>query len=470
MESKLADRLEKAWLKPKSLPIAFALIVIAYFGLVSVLSALDGVTLTKEDYHMWAIVAFVAWCLYVGVCLFKCRLPRAKKNCVAVLFCIEAESEKLFATARSKLVSNFQSSLEHNAKIRFKALCVPKERVAKYDLKQDKDCLKLLCKTHSVLLVQVRYTADDVDDSGNFKLAVCYGVRHPEIDEDVEKVLSNDMAQLGAPIRSQRFEKKNAIDVFDFTTQALVFACQYIMGFAVLLARDGQNAVTLLLQARKIVEMNEGGYFDVGNLLQLVDDRLFWAYSLSAVISLRNFQSEHSIAHLQSMDENLELSNRIHPDTYAYYTGKAYVLVALYKDGQTAKKCIERCKEINQNSDWLYSEAFLSAYLGKKAGIVMSKYMRAFTEPYPNLVELLDYIEFVLEREPDKITLHLAAAMIYSKTGDSILTRQHLAIYLKNAPQLDRRTSEKIDNLMQSTVCDIECSQNCINCSHSEAG
>ena len=91
----------------------------------------------------------------------------------------------------------------------FFLLCVPKERVAKYDLKQDEDCLELLCKTNSILLVQVRYTTDDVDDSGNFKLTICYGVRHPEIDEDVEKALSYDMAQLGAPIRSQRFEKKN---------------------------------------------------------------------------------------------------------------------------------------------------------------------------------------------------------------------------------------------------------------------
>lgn len=470
MESKLAERLEKAWLKPKSIPIALALIVFAYFLFVSALGALDGVTLTKDDYHIWAIVAFGVWCLYIGACLFKYRLPRAKKNCVAVLFCIEAESEKLFTTARRKLVSDFQAALEHNAKIRFKALCVSKERVAKYDLKQDTDCLKLLFKTHSVLLVQVRYTTDDVDDSGNFKLTVCYGVRHPEINEDVEKALSYDMARLGAPIRSQRFEKKDAIDVFDFTTQALVFACQYIMGFAVLLAGDGQNAVTLLLQARKLVEINEGGYFDRDNLLRLVDERLYAAYYLSAAIQQRKFQSDHSIAHLLEMDKNLELSNRIHPDTYAYNLDKAYVLVCLYKDGKAAKKCIERCKEINQNNIWQYSEAFLCAYLDKSAGIVMSKYAKAFTKPYANPIELLDFIEFVLEQEPDKMTLHLAAGMIYSKTGDNILSRQHISIYLKNVPQTDRRTLEKIDKLMLSTVCGIECNQNCVSCSYREVG
>jgi len=470
MESKLTDRLEKAWLKPKSIPIAFALIVIAYFALVSILSALDGVTLTDEHYRNSAIIAFFVWCLYIGICLYKYRLPRAKKNCVAVLFCIDAESEKLFATAKSKLVSNFQSSLEHNAKIQFKALCIPKQRVSKYDLKRDQDCLKLLCKTHSVLLVQVQYTADDVDDSENFKLAVCYGVRHPEIDGDVEKALSYDMARLGAPIRRQRFEKKNAIDVFDFTTQALVFACQYIMGFAVLLAGDGTNAVTLLLQARKLVEINEGGYFDVDNLLRLVDDRLFSAYNLCAARHLGKFQNDYSIKHLEKMDENLESANCIHPDTYAYNLGKAYVLVGLYKDGSSARQCIEKCKKLDENNDWLYSEAFLCAYMGRDAGIVISKYARAFRTPYENLVELAGYIEFVLEQEPEKMTLHLAAGLIYSKIGDSILTKQHIAIYLANVPQTDRRALEKIDKLMQSTTCDVKCGQNCVNCSYREAG
>ena len=470
MESKLAERLEKVWLNPKSIPLALALISMVYFTFVATLGSLDGITLTKRIYHTIGIVFFIVWCLYSGICLAKHRLPRAPKEYVAVLFCIDTESEKLFTIAKSKLVSNFQDSLEHNAKIRFKALCIPRKRVAKYDLTQDADCLELLYKTHSVLLVQVQYTADDVDDSENFKLTVCYGVRHPEISEDVEKALSYDMAQLGAPIRKQRFDKKNAIDIFDFTTQALVFACQYIMGFAVLLAGDGQNAVTLLLQARKIAEINEGDYFNKANLLQLVDERLSAAYYLSAAIQLRKFQSDHSIAYLQEMDKNLELYNRIHPDTYGYNLDKAYVLVCLYKDGQAAKKCIERCKEINLNDSWQYSEAFLSAYLGKSAGIVFSKYAKAFKKPYTNPVELLDFIEFVLEQEPNKVTLHLAAGILYSNTGDSVLTKHHLSIYLENVPQIDRRASEKINLLLQSTECSIKCNQNCVSCSYCDVG
>ena len=470
MESKLTERLEKTWLKPQSIPIALVLIIIVYFAFVSVFGALDGVKLTKENYRTYAIVAFIAWCIYIVICLIKYRLPKTPKKCLGVLFCIEAESEKLLATATSKLVSNFQASLTHNPEIRIKALCVPKSRVSRYDLQQDEDAIKLLRKTHCVLLVQVRYTADDIDNSENFKLTVCYGVRHPKIEESVEKALAHDMAQLGAPIRNQRFEKKSAIDIFDFTTQALVFACQYIVGFAVLLAGDGKNAVVLLLQARKTVEMNEGGYFNVGNLLRLVDRRLFSSYTLSAARHLCDFQFDHSSTHLQKMDECLEAANSIQHDTYAYNLAKAYVLVALYKDGSAAKKCIEKCKKLNQNNDWLYSEAFLAAYIGKDAGIIMSKYIKAFTKSYDNLVELADYIEFILEQEPDKIALHLAAGIVYSKIGDSILTRQHISIYLSNVPQTNLRTLEKIKGVMLSTQCGIECNKNCINCAYQEAG
>ena len=64
MESKLAERLEKGWLKPKSIPIALALIIVVYFAFIAALGALDGITLTKKSYHTWCIVAFAVWCLH----------------------------------------------------------------------------------------------------------------------------------------------------------------------------------------------------------------------------------------------------------------------------------------------------------------------------------------------------------------------------------------------------------------------
>ena len=90
---------------------------------------------------------------------------------------------------------------------------------------------------------------------------------------------------------------------------------------------------------------------------------------------------------------------------------------------------------------------------------------KAITMLHENPLDLLDYIEFVLEQEPDKVTLHLAAGILYSKTGDSKLSRQHLSIYLEKVSNIDRRTLEKINRLMRETDCGIECNKNCSSCS-----
>lgn len=464
MESKLADKLEEYWLKPKSIPIALILLAIGYVLLISAVSAWDGITLNTKVYFIIGTVFVLAWGVYDIVCLISYRLPKTPKGYLSVLFCIEAESEKLLSAAKSKLVSNFNSSLMGNSKVRFRALCVSKKRVAKYNLQEDEDCLRLLQRTGSVLLVNVRYVTDDTDNSENFELMINYGVRHPHFIETAQKALSFDLSQLGSPIRSQRFDKRNTIDVFNFATQALVFACQYIVGFVALLTGDGENSLLLLQQARDTANRNDGKGFDVKSLVQLVDDRMFAAYNQVATKCLRDFQDNHSMKCLCEMETALEAANRIHPDTYSYNLGKAYALVMLHQDGAAARKCIEKCKQSNQNQDWQYSEAFLCAYAGRTPGMVMSKYNKAFMVPYENPVELADYIELVIEREPDKLMLHLAVGLIYNNMGATKLARQHLSFFLEKTERIDRRTKEKINHLMETAKCDDSCNKKCSNC------
>lgn len=88
----------------------------------------------------------------------------------------------------------------------------------------------------------------------------------------------------------------------------------------------------------------------------------------------------------------LEQSNIICMGTYSYYLLKAYILVMLHKDRTEARKCIDRCKELNPRKDWMYSDAFLCAYASNTAGHIISKYNKAFKAETTNLVQLADYI------------------------------------------------------------------------------
>jgi hypothetical protein len=110
----------------------------------------------------------------------------------------------------------------------------------------------------------------------------------------------------------------------------------------------------------------------------------------------------------------------------------------------------------------------LCAYAGRNAGFVISKYNKAFKTPYDNWLELADYIEFVLDREPNKKSLHLAAGLIYTKIEDCKLARQHLAIYLSLVSRIDCRDREKVERLMESQKCDHLCNNNCATCANTE--
>lgn len=461
---------EKTWLKPKSIPISFFTLSAIYVTLISAIGEWNGVALNATVYHIVAMAFLLIWLAYSIACIFSYRLKRAPKDCLAVLFCIDAESPKLFAAAENKLVSNFSASVSHNSDIKFKALCVSKSRVSRYDLKQDADCLSLLQKTRAVILVDVQYRTDDVDNPEHFILKIHYGVRHPKFNETAEKALVYDMGQLTSPLKDRRFEKREAVDVFEFSTQALVFACQYIIGFVLLLTGDGQNASELLRQARHTAVSNSGKGFDTERLTQVVDDRLFAAYFRIAQTCVLKFQKSSVMDCLCEADKAIELANNIHPDTYSYNLLKAYILVMVHQDGIAARKCVDKCRQSNLHQDWTYSDAFLCAYAGNAPGYVISKYNKAFKAMDLNLVELAEYIEIICAKEPDKLTLHLALGILYCRMGNNKLARWHLTFYSEQAKIIGTKDRDKISRLIQSAECDDSCDHNCSSCSNLEAG
>lgn len=461
---KLCEIIEKYWLRPTSSIFVAIVMGAAYAWAVSTLNGWEIIVLNGKWLFWMAVPFFVAWCAYTIACFVKNRLPSAPKGTVAVLFCIDAENEKLFETAKYKLVNNFNSSITNVGELRFKALCVSKARLARYDLQQKDDALAVLQRTNCVLLVRVRYTADDVDNAEKFELKIDYGVRHPAFNESATRMLSHDMSALNAPVGKQKFVKAETIDVFNFTTQTLVCACQYILGVVSLLAGDSHTALALLSRARNAATTDFSHMSGITGLIGMIDDRIYASLCQIASEYLVCFQNDMTIDALHEMRRVLRLANAIHPDTYFYNLNMAYAYIILDQDAEAAKNCVAKCKLSRENTNWMYSEAFLSAYLNHAPGSVLSKYGKALNNPYKSLSEIVEYIEFVIDREPDKVELHLAAALVYEEMGDRKLMKYHFSVYMENAKKLDRRTKEKIEAKMSGEPCGVQCDHNCSCC------
>lgn len=461
---KLLEWLEKVWLRRRSIPLVAIITVVAYIVLISFIADWEWLEIGIME-CAWIAVAFIGfWGCYTVVCIAKDRLPKAPGKKLAVLFVIDAESKLLFEAAKFKLVDNFARLTSGDDGTGFDALCIPRNSIAKYNLRNKADGLKLLRRTNCRFLVLVRYVADDASNAESFELNVDYGVRHPSFNEEGERILALDMNALNAPVGKQRFVKADLIDAFDFTSQTVVIACRYILGVTYLLAGEYQNARMLLAQVCNDLSKERMHIPDVQRLRRLANDRYYVALAQTAREHLSAFTREHKDEHLKNALEYLELSNTVYKDTYFYNINRAYICIALEKDLSAAKCCIDRCKQSKEKEDWIYSEAFLAAYAGQAPGSVISKYQKALNVRYPDIVNIVDYIEYVLEQEPEKTTLHLAAGLVYEAIGDGVLMKRHLALFMEKHPKVDKRTTATINAKMRSANCNVNCNNECSAC------
>ena len=141
----------------------------------------------------------------------------------------------------------------------------------------------------------------------------------------------------------------------------------------------------------------------------------------------------------------------------------AYVYIVYNQNATKARECIGKCKKAKQNKDWKYSDAFLSAYMNHSPRTICSKYKEAFTVSY-NLVRIVDYIEYVLTKEPTKYALHLAAGLVYEELGNSVQMKIHFSKYLSSANEYDDNIAALLDGKMKALPCDIKCDHNCQDC------
>lgn len=90
---------------------------------------------------------------------------------------------------------------------------------------------------------------------------------------------------------------------------------------------------------------------------------------------------------------------------------------------------------------------------------------KAIKTSYKSLSEIVEYIVLVLEREPQKASLHFDAGLVYKEMGDYMLMKQHFAHYLSEAKRLDPRILGLLRGKMQAVSCGKKCDYDCILCS-----
>ena len=412
---------ERNWGKYSSLLVFYPLCILGTLGFID----LDGKPLQTKDIIIICTIVFLllSYTIYV---VNKNRLPRAKMMNRSVLFIIDSENEQLFNDIKKKLISEFYSNINTDGKTIFYAKYISIERLHNLNLEKKEDAVYLLTKTNCAFFIRVWYCADSTTQIENYSMHINCGVVHPQLNEHAQRLLQHALDAFTSPIRKTKFHKAQLFDHFEFTAQHLSMMTIYIIGLVEVFSDNTDDAYILFKKLLK--EQSDKTGEEKGNLKKAIQNWLFICCIENNRHYITLFQLEKDLSFLEKANMYLEEANTIHPSTYEYFLNKAYYFIAAKRDVTNAVKCVGECRKLNTSQSWKYSDAFLAAYQEFSANTIITKYKSAF-KVNENLVNIVDYIEYIIEKDVDKVALHLAAALLYSRISDDVLETEHIKLY-----------------------------------------
>lgn len=417
MEELLSQLLKKYWLKYKSIILVF--IICGGFCIPTLPQTGEELSIRAKLSIFFSAFILI---LYVIACMKHNSLPKAKRNSVAVLFVVDAEKDSFYRDVKDKLISSFAENINSNRDAKIEALCVKKEQLKNYSFTEKDIIIPILEKTGAVFLADIKYRVDCQTNAEHFEMKINYGVLHPNFQRSKTQVLIRDMNAMRKSLAKKRFSKAQLLEQFDYTSQALSLVCQYVMGFVLLLSGQAQESYEYLSRAY-IEAKGENSIIDQ-NIFRLIESRFVDACYIAATIDTEQFENTKDTNFLEKMNDRIEKANSIKPGKPDYYLAKAYYAIVIERDPGNARELIDYAKKIDGKKIWRYSDAFITAYSGNESRTIYKKYKKAFGVDY-NLVRIADFIEYILEQEPDRVGLNLAAALVYDQMGDTIRAKEY---------------------------------------------
>lgn len=443
------DWLKKSWLKPLSILIVF--VILLY-------TSLQFFPKTEEESFVPFIICisvFAAVFLgYIIYYLFKnFYYPKAKKMQNGILFVFHTQDEKTFDDAKYNIVEKFKGYMRSCMKD-FDLICLNVNKIKDYDFSNNKTMIALLERVNCMICIDVDYQVDDVNNTDNYLIRINPGVFHPEFNKQDSEFFLNEMAKVYKPIKSMGFSKQQKINKMNFTSEYLSYAVEYIVG---LIAQLDNNVV---LSLKMFENLYNSEPFKTQNWManEIKKGYYYSCMMVAKHIIIGDYFNNWSVSVLDEAEKFIGIMNEIFPDTYEYNEMSAIINFSKYRNISKAKENIKRCREIDEKRHWVYNEAFLNAYTSNDLGSVYSIYIKAVLSDY-SISKVIEFIEKVLEEEPEKTMLHFALGFLYNENKDSCLSFQHLKTFSEKFNYKEcknRKCVEFIDSILKrKTDCNI---------------
>lgn len=447
--------IEKIWLTPIS--ILYVFIILSTTSLIAINNFMpkQGVPSAYQVVVILSIFASSVFMLllYVFFTIRNSTFPKIKDGKIGIFILIHAENIKRYNEIKYQFSNAFSPCI-----IEFDLFSIAYIPFLLTKKKYSREFIdKKLKKANALYYIEITINTDNSEQVELYEIKINQGIRKTNLEEEVSQKLESEIEIITEEIKSIKFSRKEKIDTLNITAEYLTLICNYIIGVTFYLNGKSTHNVAKEIHEKlydKVFSIRKNDR-TIRELKKLLPYKCYCIFIIEAQEKYNGFIFGKEGC-LDNIFFLLEKANKYYPNTYSYYMLKANCHV-LAKDNTQARTCIAMCKNISKTEkSWLYSDAYLTAYDTEKFLTIYNKYEKAFRIPYP-IIQLINYIETILEEEPEKTSLLFALGLLYHKSGDIINTRVVFREFYQNYPYntLDERINKIIQTRTELTFYDL---------------
>lgn len=350
------------------------------------------------------------------------KLPNNKEG-DAILVRIIAKDKDEYEDIRYKFGSEFESFIKSN-KCGIKILYIPYQLVEQNKSNEEEKIIKLLQKTNCIFLTTIKTRSEAISENTKYITEFNLGIIHPKYIDGIEKVFQNELNLLGMPITRIEYTNEEKLNILEFTAQKISFICRYIIARAYYLSNEFE--ISQKIAEQLFNELKDHLDKDFENVKKSVSLLCYDVHIAKMLIE--NSKNNRNIEYVEN---EIEEANKYKKNTYIYYEVKSVCCFLRERNIKKTNDYLGNCKEIMKNGPWKYSVAFLKAYSDESEGKVLYHYKQAFKVPYDH-IDLISFIEDILEKEPEKNMLRFALILLYLQLNDEKVAKEIMEEYLEH--------------------------------------
>lgn len=372
------------------------------------------------------------------------KLPKSKRY-DSVLVRIIAKDKNEYDDIQYKFGNEFEKFL-NSSKNKINILYIPYHLVESNSYTEKEKIIKLLKKTNCIFLTTVRTRSEETKDNTKYITEFNLGIAHPTYIAKIEKLFQEELNLLGMPTSRVEYFAETKLNVLEVTAQRISIVCRYIIARAYFFSSDFENALDIGEKLySELNDLREKDFLNIKNMLSTL------CYEIHIIkMLIENSKDSNNIDYIE---KELNEANKYKKGTYIYYEWMSVCSFLKDRDIKKTKDYLGQCKQIQKNGPWKYSVAFIKAYCDESEGKVIYHYKQAFKVEHDHM-QLISFIEDILDQEPEKNMLRFALMLLYLKLGEIKTSKGILKEYLDNGQvnSLDDVTISQLKKIFTNEI------------------